>query len=246
MPGIRDKAQRAGQYVATWLRAWWWAALPILGVVVLGVGGYFTWRNLRATQAKLDIDRFTQSVAQLGAELKDGQPNLEVRLGGIYALERIARDSPRDHWTIMEVLTAYVRQNARWIPAAPQVEELAHGEKDTTPSLPTTPRTDIQAILTVLGRRTPRQEWLEPVRLDLSETNLWGADLVGANLENVSLSGAPLEGADLSETDLSFEQLQTADEAGKGANLPPHLQASRESRLTEPGAIVDPPINELG
>ncbi len=38
--------------------------------------------------------------------------NLEVRLGGIYALERIARDSPKDHWTIMEVLTAYVRENS--------------------------------------------------------------------------------------------------------------------------------------
>src|SRR5829696_5072486 len=77
--------------------------------------------NLRATQQKLDIDResqitnrFTQAVGQLGAELKDGTPNLEVRLGGIYALERIARDSPRDHWTIMEVLTAYIRRNAPW------------------------------------------------------------------------------------------------------------------------------------
>src|SRR4051794_11504205 len=101
----------------------WTGIVQFVGVVVLAVGGYFTWRNLRATQAKLDIDResqitnrFTQAVAQLGAELKDGKPNLEVRLGGIYALERIARDSPRDHWTIMEVLTASVRQNAPWAP----------------------------------------------------------------------------------------------------------------------------------
>src|SRR5712691_8827678 len=78
-------------------------------------------RTLKATQDKLEVDReaqitnrFTQAIGQLGAELKDGRPNLEVRLGGIYALERIARDSPRDHWTIMEILTAYVRQNAPW------------------------------------------------------------------------------------------------------------------------------------
>jgi hypothetical protein len=37
---------------------------------------------------------------------------LEVRLGGIYALERIARDSPTDHWTIIEVLSTYVRENS--------------------------------------------------------------------------------------------------------------------------------------
>ena len=51
-------------------------------------------------------DRFTRAIEQLGAE------QLQVRLGGIYALERIARDSPGDHWPIMEVLTAFVRENA--------------------------------------------------------------------------------------------------------------------------------------
>jgi hypothetical protein len=39
-------------------------------------------------------------------------PNLEVRLGTIYALERIAEDSERDHIPIMETLCAYIRQNA--------------------------------------------------------------------------------------------------------------------------------------
>ena len=39
-------------------------------------------------------------------------PNLEVRLGAIYALERIAQDSARDHIPIMETLCAYIRENA--------------------------------------------------------------------------------------------------------------------------------------
>lgn len=38
--------------------------------------------------------------------------NLEVRLGAIYAMERIAQDSLRDHVQIMEILCAYVRENA--------------------------------------------------------------------------------------------------------------------------------------
>ncbi|SHI47450.1 Pentapeptide repeat-containing protein [Palleronia salina] len=40
------------------------------------------------------------------------QPNLEVRVGAIHALARIAEDSPRDHIQIMEILCAYIRQNA--------------------------------------------------------------------------------------------------------------------------------------
>jgi hypothetical protein len=40
------------------------------------------------------------------------EPNLEVRIGSIYALERIARDSDRDHIQIMEIVCAYVRKNS--------------------------------------------------------------------------------------------------------------------------------------
>ena len=183
----------------------WTGIVQAIGVVVLAVGGYFTWRNLRATQTKLDIDRegqitnrFTQAVAQLGAELKDGKPNLEVRLGGIYTLERIAHDSPRDHWTIMEVLTAYVRQNARWSPLPTTEETSTEAEPRTEWASPVGPRTDIQAILTVLGRRVVPEEWPEPAGLDLMDTDLRGANLPGAHLERAILPGAHLERAILS------------------------------------------------
>jgi Pentapeptide repeats (8 copies) len=108
---------------------------------------------------------------------------LEVRLGGIYALERIARDSPRDRWTIMEVLTAYVRQNARWLPL------------DTGAAQD--PRTDIQAILTVLGRRRVPPDWRDPEFLYLQGTDLRGLGLRGAQLDRAHLGHAHLEKADL-------------------------------------------------
>ena len=57
-------------------------------------------------QARLVTERFTRAVDQLGNE------NLDVRLGGIYALERLARESRDDHGPIMEILTAYVREHA--------------------------------------------------------------------------------------------------------------------------------------
>jgi hypothetical protein len=55
---------------------------------------------------RLITERFSKSVEQLGSN------DISVRIGGIYALERIAKDSPKDHWTIMEVLTAFVRQRS--------------------------------------------------------------------------------------------------------------------------------------
>jgi anion-transporting ArsA/GET3 family ATPase len=43
-----------------------------------------------------------------------------VVIGGIYSLERIAKDSPKDQWTIMEVLTSYIRKNSP-IPSNEQI-----------------------------------------------------------------------------------------------------------------------------
>ncbi|WP_417676926.1 pentapeptide repeat-containing protein [Pseudodonghicola sp.] len=39
-------------------------------------------------------------------------PNLEIRIGAIYALERIAQDSDRDHVQVIEILCAYIRENS--------------------------------------------------------------------------------------------------------------------------------------
>ena len=52
-------------------------------------------------------DRYTKAIEQLGSD------KLDVRIGGIYALERVARDSARDHPTVMEVLTAFIREHSR-------------------------------------------------------------------------------------------------------------------------------------
>src|SRR5215210_8302934 len=100
----------------------------IAGGLALLFGLYFTWRRVEISQRTLETqqdqqvtERFTRAIDQLGATTDDNEskPKLEIRLGGIYALERIAKDSPatrvspgRDYSTVMEVLTAYVRENA--------------------------------------------------------------------------------------------------------------------------------------
>jgi hypothetical protein len=42
-----------------------------------------------------------------------GSDKLEVRLGGIYSLERISKESPDDYCTVMENLAAFVRERSR-------------------------------------------------------------------------------------------------------------------------------------
>lgn len=54
---------------------------------------------------------------KLPVMIEETEPNIEVRIGGLLSLERIAQDSVRydggrDHVRVMEIICAYVRQNS--------------------------------------------------------------------------------------------------------------------------------------
>jgi len=79
--------------------------LLTLGAGLFAAGALlFTARNFTLSQEGQVTDRYTKAVEQLGSD------KLAVRIGGIYALERVARDSERDYPTVIEVLTAFVRE----------------------------------------------------------------------------------------------------------------------------------------
>lgn len=80
-------------------------SVGLLALVGASVGVYVGWRQLQLTREGQVTDRFLRAVDQLGSD------KVEVRFGGIYALERIARDSPSDRSAITEVLSAYVRRH---------------------------------------------------------------------------------------------------------------------------------------
>jgi hypothetical protein len=92
------------------------ALAQILAGTALLSGLYFTWRTLQVNREGQITDRFTRAIDQLGKTDEEGNRLFEIRIGGIYALERIARESEEDYWPIMEVLTAYVRQHAHRLP----------------------------------------------------------------------------------------------------------------------------------
>ena len=98
------------------------------------------------------------------------------RIEFVKTLAQIAKDSRGDHTQVMEALTAYVRENSPWDGHNPSYKAVT---------------TDVQAILTVLGRRNTIYE--KPgQRLDLSKTHLQGAILMDANLQWVTFMGANL------------------------------------------------------
>lgn len=188
------------------------------GAFVLG-GLYFSWRTLVQNAEAQVTDRYYKAVEQLG---KAGDENMAIRIGGIYALERIARDSPRDHWTVMEVLCAYVRMHAPAVdcdkvPAERAIDAkvLKMGGLQVRPG---PPPADIQTILTVLGRRDVSHESPQN-RLDLRATDLRGARLGGANLQRAQLDDAHLEyaqlqGARLDRASLAKTHFEVADLSG--------------------------------
>jgi Pentapeptide repeats (8 copies) len=153
--------------------------LWFLGGAALLTGFYFTLDKLKVTLEIQLADRFVQAVDQLGKE------NLELRLGGIYGLERIAKRSENFYRPAMDILITYVREHAQW--KAPSSTQAAQS--------PPKPAADLQAALTVLGRRTRTYNNGESQRLDLRNLDLRRANLSSAHLEGAILSGAHLEGA---------------------------------------------------
>ena len=228
----------------------------IMGGLLAIIGIYMAHRRIRALERQVQIgqeqlqvaqegqitERFTRAIEQLGSK------EMAIRLGGIYALERIANDSDKDYWSIMETLTACVRERVPWREPLPEESSGDSGEEAAAPEAAATevlvapkpatylqgiltvllmaathkPGTDIQAILTVLGRRKYKFEQGETQNLDLRGTDLRGAEFRGANLVGAVLVGANLEGANLMGANLERANLYEAHLEGaklQGARL---------------------------
>lgn len=186
--------------IKKWARWKGWTKIPVtVGVLSLLATLYFTSQTLVATQRQSGAtenqvriaeqgqytDRFGKAVEQLG---QPGAEKVDVRLGGIYALQHLVRNTSDYQPTVMKLLTAFIRTHA---PA----EQSCPRDKGSKPP------EDIQAALSVVAQRDP--QWDGPGRLDLTHTCLTGARLFQANLRDADLSYAVLFNADLNGAELS-------------------------------------------
>jgi uncharacterized protein YjbI with pentapeptide repeats len=194
-------------------------ALPGLAAVIALI---FTWvsinattnttnHQLNATNHQLQISEQGQFTDRYNAAITNlGSPSVDVRLGGIYALQRIMQDSPRDQPTAVAVLCAFVRDHANPVTAKSARAALR-------------PPTDVQAAATVVGTRDPHHDGSTTVvnlhgadlsGADLSGARLTGADLTAVHLHGANLYGADLGGARLSSADLTWAQFTRAKLTG--------------------------------
>ena len=168
----------------------------VIGALFLGTVGFFglyvNYRRTRAFEKQLEQQLYATNVEHLG------HTSESVRLGGIYGLERLAKDSKNsdEPWVpkVAEILCARVRTTTT-----------RDGYRDENEN---EPLNEIVAILKVLtqGENNP----FDLTRLDLSGSNLNGANLRGSNLSRANLFSSNLIGADLSRADLRGADLSEA------------------------------------
>jgi hypothetical protein len=250
--------------------AWVWAAyrsdrediIPIatfVGAIVLAYAALkqastASRRHYAQTEAdrkRRITDSFTKAVEQLGSD------KLEVRVGSIFALEMLSYESPLEHWTIMEVLAAFVRERMQYTAITARLSERAYflwlqagrpegrSEEFWVEAVRLErleePQTDIAAILNVMRRSWDfwEREGHGAPLLDLSGAYLRKAELGGIPLKRSDLQAAHLEeawlfGAHLEEASLWHAHLERADLQGahlEGANLNhAHLEGANLTR----------------
>ncbi|MFE1885238.1 pentapeptide repeat-containing protein [Streptomyces diastatochromogenes] len=174
----------------------------------------FNWVSVSQTRTELQIstqaqftNRFNEAVTHLGSS------SVDVRFGGIYALERIMQDSPRDQPRIIAVLSAYVRTHAP-IPVNGLPRLKANEE-------PPPAGADVTAVADVLADRQPGQDGR--TRIDWHKTDLRGLELESGDDPSVprylpfalaDLSGADLQKANFHGVDLQRTYAPKANLAG--------------------------------
>lgn len=167
------------------------------GLVLLG-GLIVTTRTYLLTREGQITTRFGQAIELLGAA------DADVRVGAIYALERVAVDSPKDAPTIVETLQTFVQTHS----PAPDPSAITGPTRQR-------PGPDVVAAARVLTR-TARRSAVQLAQVDLSYARLpraWcaGADLSRSVLTFAELGGACAAGVDLSWARLGFAKLDGAD-----------------------------------
>jgi len=162
-------------------------------------------RNEAEQQARI-AERLAGVFAQLGNE------QIAVRIAAVHSLEQIARDHPGQHGPIMQTLGAFIREQS----PAPVGRYIGNRYEPPDQGQVFVPaRTDVQAALTVLGRR--QRDHDRPMdRPILTGVNLSGYDMsdgdfTSANFRGSYLCGTNFAGARLAAANFDFANLERAD-----------------------------------
>jgi hypothetical protein len=169
--------------------------VQLVGALALIVGGALTWRTVWLTREGQITDRMASSVERLGEDQK-----VSVRVGAIYALGRVARDSRADHPAVMALLAEHMRAT-----------HPAVGEDGRPLKLEWRRGVDpeVRAVAMVLRARRVGWDPKEP-RLNFSGIDFRNAPLQRVELRNADLRRSSFRGAFLSDADLTGARITEA------------------------------------
>lgn len=204
----------------------------VIGGLFVVIGAVFTYSNYELSSEGQYTNRFSTAVTLL----KENDPS--VRLGGLYALERVAKDSPKDHPVIMEILAAYIRERSRIQRGNFEKSKTIASNKNQnlngtqTAQVNSNPNpannnpenyypnvekledlpapVDVLTAIEIIRRRKVEND-KEDFTFDLRNANLRGADLKNIKLDGANLSGANLSYTKLDDSNLSFSNLKNAN-----------------------------------
>ncbi|MEV5715390.1 pentapeptide repeat-containing protein [Amycolatopsis mediterranei] len=171
--------------------------------------------SLDATERRV-TELYTKAVEQLGSA------KAPVRLGGLYALERLGENHRNQRSTIINVICAYLRM--RYVHPTEPTNEATPEQLDRHEDRSQEAQVRITAQRILYRHRhrhrLPDAElnlYWHDVSIDLAGANLIDADLTNADLADANLNGANLIDAELTAANLIDANLTKADLAG--ANL---------------------------
>ena len=187
------------------------ASLVAISTAIVAVATFHvSTQTLKANTRDQSSQRFTKAIEQLGSD------KLDVRLGGIYGLEQLARESPSEHPAIIDTLAAYVREHA------PRQSSKCAGPSGPIEGMDPqwAPSPDVQTAIDAIGRRD-RNNDRQFQYVKLSDTCLRGVQLTQANLSGVEIANsdlrdaifdiANLERATFNESDIESASFINAD-----------------------------------
>ncbi len=175
-----------------------WTVATLIGLPVLLIRARANQVSARAaaSQAKTGergklADRFAAAIADLSCESE------VKKIGAVHALETLAYETEKDHWMIMELLAAHVRQS--------------QAKGGTRPRAITV---DVEQALKALGSRGvayARQDAKRGWKMNLSDIDLTGASLAGCRFGGANFAGTSLSHSDLGDIDLSNADLSNVN-----------------------------------
>ncbi len=168
-------------------------------------------RQVDAAQRSLTYERYQKGVEMIGS------PILSVRLEGIYALDHLAQEHPKElHVQVMQALCAFVRNPIPLDQAAQsRLEELFDeiGEENAYPQAYRLFHPDVQEAAKAIGSRNEDRIQIErdsKYQPDLSRADMRGLKLGWLNFTDCNFEGADLTGSTLTRSNLSKAHLYRA------------------------------------